>query len=511
MPDLKPLQSPTESKPMLALSFNFPAGRYHATPWDKHVNEGDVAWPPEPWRVLRALIATWHHKIKHRGQHSETTLSELIDALAQTLPDYTLPPASHSHTRHYLPQFKAGDTSLVFDAFAAVDRQTPLYMTWPDTQLSATQQTLLDDLLEALGYLGRAESWVEAKRITAPPASNCTPGDVALDESTGELHEVVSLFAPVSASHYAELRAQYIADKKQAKKLATTLPEQLLSALSVETALLQKQGWNQPPAAQKVSYLRPVGALRPQRSTPVFHSSKISSINYLLVGKPLPRVEDSLRIGELARCAIMSQFKRHGVPSAFSGHDLPKDNRHKHAFYLPWDSTGDGRLDRLLIHVPMGFDDQQRLILERLSKIYERGGQEWKVIIEASGDPIIAQPLTQSSTVWESVTPYLHPWHTKKHLGIKDQIRKECRLRDLPEIEELQSIETIKVGNKNKRPIHFRRFRKKRGMTQADGLGSAWRLEFKTPVSGPIALGYGCHFGLGLFRPVDHVQGGAPD
>ena len=72
---------------MLALSFTFPAGRYHATPWDRHVNEGAVAWPPEPWRLLRGLIATWHHKVKHTGRHSESSLLGLIESLAQELPE----------------------------------------------------------------------------------------------------------------------------------------------------------------------------------------------------------------------------------------------------------------------------------------------------------------------------------------------------------------------------------------------------------------------------------------
>ena len=48
---------------MLAIRFLFPAGRYHATPWGRHVNEADVEWPPSPWRLLRALIATWHRKL----------------------------------------------------------------------------------------------------------------------------------------------------------------------------------------------------------------------------------------------------------------------------------------------------------------------------------------------------------------------------------------------------------------------------------------------------------------
>lgn len=44
---------------MIAISLTFPAGRYHATPWDRHVNEGAVEWPPSPWRLLRSLVAVW--------------------------------------------------------------------------------------------------------------------------------------------------------------------------------------------------------------------------------------------------------------------------------------------------------------------------------------------------------------------------------------------------------------------------------------------------------------------
>ena len=42
------------------LAIRFPLGRYHANPWDRAVNEGETEWPPSPWRLLRALVATWH-------------------------------------------------------------------------------------------------------------------------------------------------------------------------------------------------------------------------------------------------------------------------------------------------------------------------------------------------------------------------------------------------------------------------------------------------------------------
>jgi len=492
---------------MLALSFTFPAGRYHATPWDRHVNEGAVAWPPEPWRLLRALIATWHHKIKLQGKHSKATLESLIESLSQELPQYRLPPASHSHTRHYMPQWKAGDTSLVFDAFTAIARDEPLYVMWPHLDLKDEQSALLDDLLNVMGYLGRAESWIEARRINDVPTFNCVPGREALDISTGELRgEVVTLFAPLTPVEYQTLRQSFLNDKKAAKRLADTLPGSLLEALSVDTADLRKQGWSQPPAARKVNYLRPVDALRPVRTTYKAKSEPATTVRYLLIGKPLPRVEDSVRIGELLRRAVMSESKKQlgedTIPAVFSGHDLPSGNQHRHAFYLPWDANGDGCIDRLLLHVPDGMESAERKIAEKLHRIWSRDGGEWRLVLENIGDFGIGGPLFNTASEWESVTPYLHPWHIKKRFGVEEQIRRECRERGLAEPIGFEILPTVEVGNQSRRPIHFHRFRSKRGLHQPDRLGCFLRLKFPEPISGPLALGFGCHFGLGLFGPV---------
>ncbi|MCG6869723.1 MAG: type I-U CRISPR-associated protein Csb2 [Gammaproteobacteria bacterium] len=493
---------------MLLLRFTFPAGRYHANPWDRHVNEGEVAWPPDPWRILRALIATWHRKLKVNSRHGENVLTGLIESLAGALPEYVVPAASHYHTRHYLPQWKAGDTSLVFDAFAAVDRDDPLYLRWPDLNLPADQIELLDDLLEALGYLGRAESWVEARRVEQAPLSNCVPGDETVDRDTGELRwEVVNLFAPVTAVGYAQQRQVFLQDRRKAKKLASTLPEGLPPAISVETADLQKQGWSQPPASRRVSYLRPVDALRPTRVARKSYPPKATTARFLIIGKPLPRIEDSVRIGELVRLAVISHAGRilgeGNIPPVFSGHDLPANNRHQHAFYLPLDANGDGRLDRVLIHVPAGFDGAQRRIIEGLRRIWQREGGEWRLVLEGIGTYEVGGKLTVPSRSWRSVTPYLHPWHTKKRLTVEDQIRRECNRRNLPDVVELEAMETVEVGSGKRRPIQFHRFRKKRGLTQPDRLGSFWQLHFASPVGGPLALGFACHFGLGLFCPAE--------
>lgn len=491
---------------MLALAFTFPAGRYHATPWDRHVNEGAVAWPPEPWRILRALISTWHHKVEHTGRHMRATLLGLVESLAAHLPEYHLPAANHSHTRHYMPQFASGSTALVFDAFAATGKDDPLTVVWQGVSLPAEQAALLDDLLAVMGYLGRAESWVEARRIESPPPSNCRPGVDALDADTGEIKgELVTLVAPLPQVEYEALRQRFLGDKKAARKLADTLPADLLSALSVDTAVLRRQGWSQPPAARKASYLRPVDALRPVRSVRRVVPQRATAAQFVLIGKPLPRVEDSLRIGELLRAAVMSEAKKRlghdRVPPTFSGHGLPADNRHRHAFYLPWDSDGDGRIDRLLLHVSAGMDGEQCRLVEGLDRLWSRdSGGEWRLMLEGIGDSSVST-LLSASTRWQSATPYLHPWHCKKGFGIEEQIRRECRERGLPQPIELIHRPLVEVGSQQRRAVQFHRFRGRRGVRQPDLHGSFWRLTFGEPVAGPLALGFGCHFGLGLFVP----------
>lgn len=154
---------------MFALAFRFPARRYHATPWGRNVNEADVAWPPEPWRLLRALIAAYWRK-GDRDRWQEEHLAELIDVLAGSLPVYCLPEgAVHAHARHYVPMGTMDKgrekTSLVFDAFVRLPERGTLVAAWPDMALEGDLFSFAADLVAAIGYLGRAESWTECTAL----------------------------------------------------------------------------------------------------------------------------------------------------------------------------------------------------------------------------------------------------------------------------------------------------------------------------------------------------------
>lgn len=500
---------------MLALSFTFPGGRYHATPWGRHVNEADLEWPPSPWRIVRALIAVWHRKLDPERRDIEV-LKRLLGKLAEEAPHYRVPEAVHAHTRHYMPG-KSDKKTLIFDAFARMDASAAVTAVWPDVELSAEEAILLDELLSVLGFLGRAESWADAVRLSEEHGEyNCVPGDCDVDAATGELRERTTLLAPMRGDDYTTFRqAQIIEMEKRSdlkpkdkRAISKTLPESWLDAVSLDTSDLRAAGWSAPPAARSVAYVRPAGLLRPvarARHKPLA-LSPVTTFRFALYGKPLPRIEDTVRVGECLRMAVMSCAKRvcgeDSIPAAISGHGLSDGNRHQHAFWLPEDADGDGRIEHMLIHIPAGAEGPARQAIESLRRLWNRDGQEWQVLLESSSSANTTanmSALLGGGICWESVTPYLHPWHAKKNFSVEDQLKRECRERGLPVIARLTPLPSIKARGCELRPIHFYRFRAKHGLTQPDTHGSFWRIEFTEPVQGPLALGFGCHFGLGMF------------
>ncbi|MFW6175296.1 MAG: type I-U CRISPR-associated protein Csb2 [Acidobacteriota bacterium] len=520
---------------MLALGFRFRAGRYHATPWGRHVNEGEVAWPPSSWTLARALIAVWHRKLAP-GSFPEEDLEALLAALASEPPVYDLPRAVHAHSRHYMPirKGRSAGTTLVIDAFARLGVEAELVMAWRRLELPQRLVPLLDALLDRLGYLGRAESWVEARRIDDwDGTANCEP--VGTDRAEGgpdaaedqDARELVELLVPRSPGDYETFRKHLLEglgarDLKPAerRKIEGTLPRDWLQALEIETADLQRAGWSRPPAARVQGYLRPERALQPRAevvAAPVPDPEQLpTTARFAVYGRPLPRLEDAVKIGECLRKALLNQASRtqdgEPAPPVFTGRRPAGDNDHGHAFYLSEDfggldasRPGDGLIDHVIVHADQGFEPAAEEALAALERLWMGSDGEWQLVLETldTREAVArATPLLAGSSEWISVTPYLHPWFQKNRFREADQIRKECRLRDLPPLLEVKSEELVLVGGRERRPVHFHRFRSKRGLTQPDTRGSFWRLRFEEPVDGPLALGFGCHFGLGLFRPV---------
>lgn len=521
---------------MFALIFNFPAGRYHATPWGRHVNEGAVAWPPEPYRLLRALIAIWHRKADH-SRWDESTLRRLIEQLATANPAFRLPRAVHAHARHYMPQARAGDTKLIIDAFYRLDPKDELVVAWPDLDLGVQEYALAEHLAELTGYLGRAESIVLAR------ASKSVIGPLPVGPGGSAQANWISVdvLSPLSPSEYVKARPNLLALNRDKLKSRTrtefevTLPETLIDALRVETSELQAAGWSRPPAARLVCYARPEVGPRPTGLVPrpvrAKDSRDFQVARLIIAGRPRPSVNDAVKIGEVFRAALMGRMRRLGcaIPPVLSGRNEAgeplRHAEHSHAFFLPEDHDEDGFIDHLVLYARSGLPRAVREAVGDLRNLWitdgpgrhpdtesEDGRREWRVALEGLGRAAEFgdSALLRGSKSWLSTTPYLRPRHLKRGdpwEATRVMIRAECERRGwpLPNVRReggdgVDAGRAVRVGGGLRNVLAFHRFRSRRGLVQPDRTGLALHLEFGEPVVGPVALGFGCHFGLGLFR-----------
>ncbi len=352
----------------ITLKLTFPAGRYHATPWGRHVNEGVAEWPPSPWRLLRALVATWKRKCPALP---EAGVRRVLGALAQP-PEFDLPPHRVAHTRHYVPWEKKGpgDRTLVFDTFVVLDRHVDsLRVRWPDAGLSEGERRVLDELLQNLTTLGRAESWVIAEVVDPPQFEpNCKRTDDG---------ETVPVLCPDPDSAFASDFYPVHDRKKIRKGLA---PSDLLFDcprwhLCLDTETIHKERWPHVPGARWMTYSRPAEAPSSPRSATLAAAEGFTVARYLLDGPTLPSSTLTLPLAEQLRRHLMGLSRRirqadvqreTGIPReaqprvnvpAFSGKGddgQPLRNDHQSTFFLPADEDGDGRLDHVTLFAEGG-------------------------------------------------------------------------------------------------------------------------------------------------------------
>lgn len=532
---------------MIAVAFRFSGGRYHATPWGGHVNEGLVEWPPSPWRLLRSLIACYHRKGRYLPK---AAVRSVVEKLA-TPPSYVLPPASLGHTRHYMPQRDplGADKTKVFDAFAAVSG--PLTAIWPEAELAEDERRALGALLDNLSYLGRAESWVEAALTDNPPGEpNCFPLGIESEANSlinsktyrevPEGYETISLLAAREPADYLAWASRQgkafptatVGRVRAGVRAGVSVPADLWEALHAETGMLQRQGWSAPPGSRWVDYARPAEPFRVSyQSRPAVPGDRLPTVaRFALAGAVLPRFTEAVSLGERIREALMSHAKwvEEGSEGALallsgrSGDGTPLDDDHSHASYLPADDDGDGRIDHITVFAPAGFTRPAQLTMGRLRKLWGTGGHDIFVVLVGLGRPedyggfdVLGgrTPQLAASRVWVSRTPFMLTRHPKTYRdgrpklgpdgrqidGPEAQLRAELARRGHPGPVSVELVRETTVGGKELRWLEFRRQRRSGGGKPSSLTGYGFRLTFDQPVRGPIALGYGCHFGLGQF------------
>ncbi|HYC54033.1 MAG TPA: type I-U CRISPR-associated protein Csb2 [Candidatus Binatia bacterium] len=482
---------------MVALEIRFLAGRFHANGWHSAHNEGVPEWPPSPWRILRALV---------NAACEEQVPSEQTEALLCKLrmpPRYEVPAASDGHVRHYMPDTDdAGHKrAKVFDAFVAVaggrDTPEPLRVGW-EVDLSEEERSLLARLCRRVAYLGRAESWVDITLLanTYIGSWNCLPNDAT------ESCNATSLLTLADS----ETLASWASGQPMSKKGRRMVPRSLWDVLTFDSRRFQREGWTEVPGAFLKRYLfdaPPFTRTIVPDAVPL-RTEPPTVARYAIRSAVLPSLQEALAIGERMRIGAMSRSKRiRGDASpVFSGHG---SSEHRHAMYLPCSDGSRGKIDHLMVVARAGFEPPDVLALQQLRRIWGRDGHDLELILVGLGRPAEfggpAVPRTRvlgESRIWTSLTPFVPTRHPKMVRGeavdtIPQQIERACSqlIGEVPV--------SVKPWGESHHWARFRRRRRDGGGRRGPDAGFGVRMQFEMPVRGPIALGYGAHFGLGVF------------
>ena len=469
------------------LAIRFPLGRYHANPWDRAVNEGATEWPPSPWRILRALTATWHTRWPDLPA---ATLDGLLDTLADP-PRYRTPRTVAGYTRHYLPDLghrtgEPGHTDLTLDPFLAVAPDEELLVRW-DATLGAGQRQALAKLAELLPYLGRSESVCEARLLDENPE----PDEHWWHPKPGGATRLLAVAQPVT-------RATLEASTTDVRRSRRTLP--------AGTRWVSYEAGNAAPAAV------------PRRED---EQRDVTAIRFAVMG-PVPM---------LATHGVLLADRAHEVAgTALSKAQIPDARRqeimgtrgagtdHAHAHWIaPPDTAQRGAAVRnLIIWCPGGLRTQEVQALLSLRQLSGRRGDyqvsgfpDLQLRFQAAGTIQQVTPeLCGPSRRWRSLTPYLPVRHRKRETPdeyIAADIAAELRYRDKPPAR--ASRLEPGTGMTDRWASEFRRRRTGEPLAQGTARrngsrpGMGLRLEFAELVNGPLLLGQLSHFGFGIFAP----------
>jgi CRISPR-associated protein Csb2 len=422
-------------------------------------------WPPHPARLFSALVAACHETRMGDGVREALLWLEKLGAPCISASAVSQP----EKVKSYVPTNYAGKGGSMLPEGRKQPRvfpsQTPerskVYFVWPHAQPAPETRNALEQAAHRIGYLGKAASFVRVAISDVPPESNYVP------DSAGA--ETLRVFGQ---GRLAELEELYELDRWSTQSLQ-------------QAYRCTDSGSNKVPTIQgtfdEMIVFRPTARFRPP-------------------------IESTLTLSKALRAALMSKAEEHNsMTGLISGHE-----RNPHCAYVPLPLTGsahaDGQIMGIAVVLPKDSSpEERRKVLVACEALKEINLKEvlghWTVELAApdlDSSTLRTSTWTRAATRWATATPILLDRFPKpKGPTVKDLIATSCERIGLP------APETIEHGPypflKGSQPVPAFRLHRKSGERARWGVHAV--LTFPEKVRGPVLLGAGRYFGLGLLRP----------
>lgn len=486
---------------MLALEVEYLMGRLLATARDER---SAAEWPPHPARLFAALLATLHEAdLSAAEQAAGRTALEWLETLAPPALALDPPLAEAQQARSALACWvpvnptpaEVSDVRNTPRAFIEgirlprkrAERHFPSYapsepsvtFIWQaDAEASARHAPALDRLARALVCLGHSASPVRARLLDAAPPARLLPSE------RGEL----ALRVP-GPGRLARLEACHARGLELGRRIEA--PPGRMQAYAVPAA-----------AAETL-------ARGGYRFAAIYRRSNRDAA---LPAEGLPLLVQTVR-NNLLRLAPQP------VPVLVSGHEADgSPTRAMHLAIAALPRVGDAHADG----APLGFavlrpaeltTAEHALLAELLDALAAAPltlGRHGVWQLQRLGAAELAQaartlqPQTWSGPAqrWASVTPLVfghHPRPGRPHRDALAIVSRHCRDLGLP------PPLSVAYG-----PLSLLRGAAPAAALAQGALAARWRgqfiahavIDFAEPVAGPLLLGAGRHFGLGLMRPL---------
>lgn len=456
------------------------SGRYGATPWGRSEHEGQVEYPPSPWRLLRAILQggfAWSGVPEQLPQG----VDELVALLAQHPPTYHLPYGEYGQIRGFRPSYGCepvspldtkgyshaqGKRRSFIDSYLQLGAGAALHVCW-SVDLSAQQERLLTACLASLSYLGRAEYPALWQVVPTMPEANCEP------------------------------------DPAGTMTVLCCGGEGVLDGLRMNPQQARQEGRQAPPGQQWVSY-----RYDPHRPPVLADGSRARQANRALFAflSPFPfpagagiAWTDRLHRALLQRAPNSSLFS-----GLAGGQPLGEDQR---AWYR-WEEE-DGNLTLLEVFSPQPFVDTEIEALRCLHRLYGRGGVQ--VPLRLMRLDLVPIPTEQQLRTTTPMLLYTTPRPGRLQRspagqaiqsllwGLGDQGKLEPATFQWLEQEEQVAVTHPRHGRIAARVVEVvdeQRIVGRGNRKAASSLGFHVQLEAEHPLPA-LGIGWGRHFGAG--------------